>query len=394
MSLVSKEEAIEAALSGVDYLVKNQVTDKGNANCGRYLCQYDYINNEVLEYTTNWPTGLCVECMMIANKLTSDQIYLDSGQRAVEYLASLQYVSPFNEKMRGVMREETPQTMWAHPRDALTAAWAMLDWSQYTGQKEYLERSVLFADWFLDVAMEKGYPYWTVRMDDAPWDPLFFGSFQSGGAFYFFRLFNITGDSKYKDACCRILDHYNKYHLAPDGNIQVPMDMKTLKAVKGDTKYIIEGWEIMHGYNDDFGALANLAGWKLTGDVKYFNAAECFLKRMVSIQRDDGGFGPAEFSVPSAGGSVLLELQAAEAIGYSLATAEQKSNAARYILNLQIPNNGIAQGGFCGVSNQTYKVVQCTNSRTTTYSIMGLMRYTGVTDSFYFFDSEEEKKGS
>lgn len=386
---VTKETAVEAALAGVDYLVRNQITDKNDANCGRYLCQYDYINNKRLAYTTNWTTGVCLECMLIANRLTSNQSYIDSAQLAAEYLASLQIFSPLKENMSGAIREETPQTDWAHPRDALTAAWAMLDFSQYTDNKGYLERSIAFADWFLRVAMKEGYPYWTVRFDSNPWKPELFGSFHSGEAFYFFRLYDITGNTKYRDVACRILDHYNKYHIAPDGKIQVSIDMHTYEPVRSyevEPDCSVKGWEVMHEYNDDFGALANLAAWKFTQDSSYLDSAKSFLKLMLSIQRDDGGFGPVENSVPSAAGAVMMELTAADVLSQSLASDEQLSKVAQYLLSLQIHEEGIAKGGFRGVDNQTYRVAHCSNSRTTSYSIMGLLRYAGMRDPFFFFE--------
>jgi hypothetical protein len=394
MSLIDKKQALNAALNGVEYLVKNQLTDKHDANRGRYLCQYDYINDKVLALTTNWTTGVCIECMLIAHKVTSNQKYLDSGQLAAEYLENLQVLPTFNKKMGGFIREETPQTMWAHPRDAVTAAWAMLDWSQYTGQKKYFERSVIFADWFLDVAMERGYPYWTIRLDEKLWEPWLFGSFQSGAAFYLFRLFNITGEQKYKAAGCQILDFYNKYHLAPNGKIQVAVDMMTLKPVLAcevASNDCPDGWELMHQYNDDFGALANLAAWKLTRNDKYFIAAKCFLGKMLSIQREDGGFGPADYSVSSAAGVILMELMAANILGISFASSEQLSNIVKYILGLQI-HTGFASGGFRGVNNESYKLFHCSNARETSYSIMGLMRYAGATDVFYFLDSKVSDK--
>jgi hypothetical protein len=158
---VDKKQTVEAALKGLDFLVRHQVTDDNDANFGRFVCQYDYIQN----------------------KYTGKEAYLDAAQRAVKYLAALQFFGPDNDRMRGMIREITPQTTWAHPRDALTAAWAMLDWSQHAGQQDYFERSRMFAEWFLNVAMEKGYPYWTVLLDDGNWHPEWCGSFHSGSAF-------------------------------------------------------------------------------------------------------------------------------------------------------------------------------------------------------------------
>ncbi|MBN1900282.1 hypothetical protein JW926_03035 [Candidatus Sumerlaeota bacterium] len=391
MEIVKKEQAIESALMGLDFMARCQITESRDANCGRFVYLFDCVNSKPLVYTTNWTTGVCAEAMLAGHKLTGKETYLNAAEHAVKYLASLQFYDPGNDRMHGVIREITPQTSWAHPRDALTAAWAMLDFSQHAGREEYLHRSLLFAKWFLDVALEKGYPFWTVRLDDEPWFPHWFGSFQSGGAFYFYRLYHVTRDSKYKEALFRILDHYNKYHLENDGKIHVTVDRETLKPVTGyiaDPKYSNQGWEIMHEYNDDFGALANLAAYNLCKDEKYLQAAKCFLQRMLRIQREDGGFGPDEYSVPNAGGTVLLELMAAQKLGYPLASLEQLSRIARYIMNLQFQDaDNPARGAFRGF-NESYVVSDFFNARTGAYSVMGLLRYAGAADPFYFFDGE------
>ncbi|AQQ70021.1 hypothetical protein SMSP2_00358 [Limihaloglobus sulfuriphilus] len=388
-----KQRAVEAAINGLDFLVRHQITNHRSADHGRFVNVYDTLKNEAVSYTTNWTTGVSTEVMLIGHKLTGDQKYLDAAERAVKYIASLQYLAP--GRMRGVIRESTPQTQAAHPRDALTAAWAMLDYSQYASDEKYLEKSLLYADWFINVGLEKGYPYWTVRLDDEPWLPQWFGSFQSGGAFYFFRLFDVTGREEYKQAGLQIMDFYNKYHLSETGDVTIVVDIETRKQLKGHIEapqYSPLGWEVMHEYNDDFGALANLAAYRQTRNQDYLNNAERFLKKMISSQREDGGFGPKDYSVPSAGGSVLLELMAARELGLTVGSSDNLDRALDYILDLQITDpQSPARGAFRGFDHN-YQISGFANTRTATYAIMGLLRYAGAADPFYFFDSENMKE--
>jgi hypothetical protein len=289
-----------------------------------------------------------------------------------------------------VFREVTPQSGMAHVRDSLTAAWALLDYAEHTGDTRARRAAELYANWFVQVGMEKGYPYCTVRFDDQPWEPLWHGSFHSGSAFFMYRMFALTGAEPYHQAMRQILDHYNRRHLDATGHVTVLVDAATDESLDdkaNDHKYSPRGWQIMHRYNDDFGALANLAGWKVDRNDAYRDAAVRFLNKMLREQRTDGGFGPAEYSCPPAGGAVLLELLAAKRLGLDLATDAQLSEAARYLIGMQIRSNGHANdGAFYGYSEPHYTVDRRTaNLRTGAYSILGLLRYAGAVDDFYYF---------
>lgn len=140
--------------------------------------------------------------------------------------------------------------------------------------------------------------------------------------------------------------------------------------------------------NANFGRLANLAAFRISKKEEYLSAAKCFLNRMLLIQRKDGGFGPEEYSVPSAGGSVLIELMAAKRLGFSIASKAQLNKVAQYILDLQINEpDSPAHGAFRGYDSN-YKLGNCSNCRTDVYSIMGLLRYADISDSYYFFDAK------
>ena len=298
------------------------------------------------------------------------------------------------------MCENTPQSMASHPRDGLTAAWAMLDWSQETGDEEAFHRAALFADWFINEAMAGGeaFPRWSAQFTRDDWTPAVCGSFHSGSAVFFYRFHAITGEDKYRRAMRTILDHYNAHHLDADGVITVIIDRETHERLDGTEKaaFAKRGWQIMHQYNDDFGALANLAASTIEDDPAYKTAAERFLRRMLAIQRDDGGFGPPEWSVPSAGGVVLMELLAARAAGLDLAADAAIGRVVDYLLGTQVRRaNDPADGAFLGFSGANEYELSDTlaNARTGAYAILGLLRMAGAKDPYYFFEDSESADG-
>jgi hypothetical protein len=379
---------MEAVESGLDFFVDNQISNNCDANRGRYPFVHDCVENKTLSLTTNWTTGVVLEAMLAGYKHTNKEKYLRSAELAAEYIKSLQRFTPFSpDRNQGVFRETSPQTEWAHPRDALTAAWALLDLFTVNGDEECKLRSISFADWFIEVAMDSCYPRWTVRFDKSPWDPEWFGSFHSGGAFFFHRLYTLFGDERHLKAMRTILDFYNKRHLDANGNITVILDRSTLEPLDGKAnhEFTTPGWEMMHRYNDDFGALANLAAFKNTGGVEYRCAAVTFLSTMLMAQNDDGGFGPENQSVPSAGGSVLIEMLAAKRLGLELPDEIDQAivRASEYILNLRY-GKGESANAFLGF-DEDYKLSdRFTNARTGAYAILALLRMADRDDEFYF----------
>lgn len=385
------DRATDSARAALDFLVRHQYSDptpiEDSADNGRYIFTYDCEGKKTLYLSSNWQTGIAIDAMLSGFLFFEDQKYLKSAKRAVEFLWSMQDFTPWKSETCGVFHEVTHQTPMAHPRDALTAAMALFDYSLISDCEESYKRSMAYADWFMRVAMREGYPYWTVRFDDQPWEPFWSGSFHSGSAFFFYRLFNHTGEEKYLVAMETILSHYNLRHIDENGNITVIVDRKTGMPLDGhaDSKYTNPGWEMMHRYNDDFGALANLAACQITGKEQYANSAVAFLKKMLEIQRDDGGFGPQNASIPSAAGTVLTELLAAEKLGFKLASQQQYEAILNYIFSRQIRSDDDADGGILGMSSHGYDVSgNEANVRTMAYAISGMIKYAGGNDGVYF----------
>ena len=387
------EASKKAALRGLDFFVRNQISNCDSADKGRFPYIYDCDTNQTLTLTTNWTTGVTVSALLAGYKSTGNNDYLEAAKAGCAYLKGLQDFNPRTPRVQGVFHEETPQSPQAHPRDALTAAWALLDCSLITGDQDGINRAIAYGNWFVKTGLEKGYPYWTVRFDDQAWDPGWCGSFHSGSAFFMCRLYTETGEEKFLLAMRQILDFYNQHHMDDDGNITVIIDRETLQTLdgKGDSRFTYPGWEAMHRYNDDFGALANLAAWKTTGEESYLNGATRFFDRMCASQHGNGGFGPEEWSVPSAGGAVVLEMLAAKQLRISCSEYNEAiEKAVPYLLALQKDAPGDpSDGAFFGMTEEYGLSDVQANARTAGYAIMALLRYAGAADDIYFFQRLE-----
>jgi len=387
-----RELAEEAVRRGLDFFVRNQIRDTQSADHGRFPYVYDCETNAPVNLTTNWTTGVVVSALLAGYRHTGDKAYLEAAGRGCEYIKSLQEFAPEHAPLQGVFHEVTPQSDKAHPRDALTAAWALLDYSLIVDDQVGIERAKIYADWFVETGCEKGFPYWTVQFDGNPWYPTWCGSFHSGSAFFMYRLYSITGEEKYLKTMRLILDFYNSNHIDGQGQITVVVDRETQEGISGEdargTAPI--NWQVMHHYNDDFGALANLAAWKVTGEDSYRDSAMAFFGRMCASQYDHGGFGSKTLCVPSAGGAIVIEMLAARELGLQRAEYDVAiERAIPYLLGLQKVSPGNpADGAFFGMTGDYQLSDSIANSRTAAYAIMGLIRYAGSRNEIYFLDGK------
>lgn len=380
-SLVIKAES--ALDLGLDFLVRHQCTDTLLADHGRFPHEYDIAETKIVSYSVNWTTALAVDTLMIAYRFKKVTAYFEAAKKGLEYLKTLQVFPPFHDNY-GMIVEETPQSNMCYPRDALTAALCFLNWYRETGDTEMFARAKLFADWFIRVAMRDNYPHWSVELNSSKIDPAWFGSFHSGSAYFFIQLYAATKEDKYLTAARVILDHYNKYHLNESGHITVIKDRQTFRTLQGEqvSHHVPSHWELMHIYNDDFGALANLAAYAVMRDEVYVESAKTFLKCMIAQQMPNGAFGNKQEHVPSASGVIVMELLAAREIGMNWCRDNTIDSAINFILELQYrkelsPANGIFR--------ESPKGDGVANLRTISYSLMALLRYAGAKDSTYFF---------
>ena len=144
---------------------------------------------------------------------------------------------------------------------------------------------------------------------------------------------------------------------------------------------------MMHVYNDDFGAMANMACWKLTGDESYKQAAERFFDRMVACQNEDGGFGPQGQSVPSGVGAILMQMLLARQLGLKRISDDVLDRAASYLMDIQVRDEGtLSDGAFHGFDDDYQLNRRYANLRAGAYAVMALLRYAGYTDRIYWLD--------
>ncbi len=306
---VSKGEFFKRAKSLADWFVENQVTrahyaDRGRFSNGAIVGKKEYR----LDYSTNWTSGMtCISLLMMYQR-TKEERYLKSAKLAGENIKALQIFDERNKAAFGMIREVTPQSPECHPRDALSAAWALLHLYLNTKDKEYLFRVNLFANWFSKYAMKNNYPAWTAYAEKNK--PCYWqlGSFHGGSPLFFFDLYELTKNKKWLSIGLRICDRWKKLFLKEDGSIRIEIDVKTGKDMTGvgeDRNHL--GWQEMHKYNDDFTAQAQMRAYKLTGEKKYLEVAKKYLDWVLSIQTPKGYFG--ETPVNSAAATLILELK-------------------------------------------------------------------------------------
>lgn len=382
----------QVARAGLDFLVATQCVDEKSADCGRFPWYYDSIQCKCIEMSHNWVTGVVVEALLAGSRFFAEQKYLEAAKRGIGYIKTLQCGTP-------IFRESTPQTPMAHPRDALTAALACLDFGLLAADPDSIARAGRYAEWFVSKATAEGFPYWTVQIDNDNRDPAWLGSFHSGSAFFMARMFRETGEKKYGDAMTAILDFYNTHHLNSDGSISVILDRETRQCINGevDPNLVKPGWITMHCYNDDFGALANLQAWEMTNNTAYREAAERYFEKMFSSQKENGGFGPADRDevVPSAAGAIVIELMAAQKLGICEKEAEEVVQCAvGYLRSIQVQGSSSnADGGFLGVDENYVFDGKTVNTRTSAYAILALLKVLGEESGIYAIAGSGVKKG-
>lgn len=125
-------------------MVRNQITDRMDANRGRGIRSYDAkTGRKVL--TGNWMTGTMLMSLLALWKRTGDERYRHAAVLAGRYIVSLQ-VMDRHDRYFGAIREITPQSIEFAPRDAVSSAWGLVWLAEATGEQLYLDRACMFAD--------------------------------------------------------------------------------------------------------------------------------------------------------------------------------------------------------------------------------------------------------
>lgn len=285
----------DRALMIGDWMLRNQVKNPFDANCGRGIDLYD-ARRDYLYMTANWTSGILCACFCALYRRTGERRWLDAAERAGRYIMSLQVLDPRKKAYFGLFRELTPQSVECAPRDSVSAAWGLVWLYNTTGNREYLERALLFAEWHLSYAMIDGWPKYALYMrDDLP-DFYAQGSFQSGTGLFYHDLFVASGDARYVERGFRpIAVNYRDNFVMADGSLILEREAFTGRAVE------MPPGVHMHAYNDDFGAAMLQTAADFFKDESFRDAARRYALWLVSQQDPDGAFagGAAPSGVPT-----------------------------------------------------------------------------------------------
>jgi len=294
----------------------------------------------------NWNMAFASMGMLSAYKTFDDSRYEEAAISMGHYLKALQIFDPFKKEHYGAIREITPQTPWCYTRDALSAAWSFLELYRYTNEEEYLERAILWAEWFLRKGCdEDGWPYWGHQFEPyvVEKEPQMCndvqGSFQGGSLNFFYHLAEITGDKKWTgDFFVRMANFFIEHIQQPSG-IFLSIENKTKKPPESDPQYGL------HRANDDLGTLGLLCAYRVTGDKRYLAAIQKFLNAVFAVQLEDGRFEDSVACIP-----VILNIlhESAGLVDVPLATTENVERALNALLIRQSDgkSNPLTQGGI------------------------------------------------
>lgn len=359
--------------------MRTQITDEEDANHGRFVSACRLPNHE-MHLTPGWQTGFAIMMLSRFYLSTRDKQYLAAAKRGARYLASLQMLHDKRPKCRGGFREETPQSLWSHPRDAVSAAWGLTALYDATRDKDYLARAEAFGQWHLAIAFKGPWPAATINFEaGGRHDDHQALQCQSGTGAFYAALYRATKKRLYlEQGLKRTADYYAKYFFRPDGSIRIFKDERLMQRLEkewigGD----VRTWSQMHTFNDDFGALTLMEGYNYFGRNEYLDRVEKYADWLVKRQNPNGSFGaPHEIEV----GSATVPLMLMSFITYvdkpAYRTCIEKSLAR--LLRYQV-QTGPHQGAFKGLTYHCHPGLgKWMNFRCTIYALAVLLKASGV----------------
>jgi hypothetical protein len=365
---------IDRAVACGDWMVRNQVTDRHDANRGRSLRSFDLATGEKL-FTGNWMCGTMLSSLLALHKRTQKDEYKWAAELAGRYIISLQ-VMDRQDRHFGAIRELTPQSIEFAPRDATGAAWGLVWLAEATGNPLYSQRACLFADWLIEHGMYAGWPLYAIYMDDRLDNFYSRGSFQSGTGLFFHDLFMLTGDARYIErGLAPIARIYRDEFVNTDGSLVLERDPFTGRVTSpkpGDGKPTQQ-----HAYNDDFGAAMLIAASRFFDDSSYLEKAAAFAHWLADAQDDDGGFVGDD--IPSAvpvSAMIFRDVGALTGDPALLAAADKSMSK---LMAMQYLNTGdpCIDGGFHGIyegKESQQRGRTCVNMRTSAYALIAILK--------------------
>lgn len=384
-SATDRHILLERAIECADWQVRNQVMDRQDANRGRFIRSYDKASGALI-YTGNWQTGAALMGLLSTYRRTSDRRYLDAAEYAGRYLMSLQILDQRDVRFYGAIRELTPQSMELDPRDATTAAWALVWLYNFTGEEEYLRRAMLFADFHMKHCMIEGWPQYSYYMERRFGNFYARGSFQSGTGLFYFDLFMAADDARYIEFGLRpIADNYIKYFVREDGELIQQREIFTWRIEDESQQKDVS--HQMHMFNDDFGAAMLQTASDLFQDERYRIAAHRYAHWLARHQDPDGGFvgGMHPSAVPTA----LMYFHDLGLHYDDKLLLAARDAATRKLLSMQYRNTG--DGKLDGAFKGRYEGPKgfpsggdiCVNNRCTSYALSALIKLEGSTPDIW-----------
>ena len=332
-----------------------------SADLGRFIYEY-FPARRWARGNVVWGQAVGIMGLLGLHQRTGRRQYLDAALRAAEYMKSLQILDPRDPDL-GAMREKTPQEKEILRRDTATGGMGLAALYRHTGDKEYLYRARLLADWYLKTHQ----PWANVPREKRQ-------VFQVGAGLMYYYVYKLTAEKRYLDGLVAICEPLaDDYHVRPWGP-QSRQGPETL--------------DEQLGANDDFASIALLAAYRATGDRKYFDAVERHADWLVSVQAEDGSFPGFSAAVYVAGMTMLelcrvieLEKLATDTVPFYRAV----HRGARFGLSLQErqPYDRMTYGGFWGQTNFGLNKDRI-HHRVTGYSLIFNLRYEGRLDAPYY----------
>lgn len=370
---MTPDSLLDRAVRCGEWIIRNQITDRQDANRGRGIRSYDMHTGERV-LTGNWMCGHIATTLCALWKRTGNDEYLRRAELAGRYIMSLQVMDRHNEYF-GAIRELTPQSIEFAPRDATSAAWGLVWLADATGNQLYLDRARFFGDWLVGRGMYNGWPLYAIYMDTGLDNFYSRGSFQSGAGLFLYDLFMLSGDAKYVEKGLQpIARIYRDDFINDDGSLNLDRDPFTNRVTSPEPGQTTLP---QHAYNDDFGAAMMIAASRLFGDPSYMQKASLFAHWLAKHQDEDGAYegGKIPSAVPVT--EMIFRDYGTLLNDDGLIRAADRTLAA--LLDMQYLETGdpCIDGGFQGV----YEGVEprrwgrtCVNMRASGYALIALLK--------------------
>lgn len=359
------EKYKEVAEMACRWFIRNQNSNENpwgdithSADQGRYIYEY-FPADQSGRGGVVWTQGLGIMAMHSSDISNSEKVFKSkekeaSAINAGQYLNTLQYYNctfeenngGLEESLPGGFKEIIPGGGHSFPRDGATGALGYIALANMTGEQEYIDRAITFANWYKNYGCdENGWPYIDFKFHTRKGSNIFGsedavkGDWQAGGALVYYYLSALTQDRKYiDDYMIPLVDLLVKIY---EDN---PFEGLVNKGPHGVVP-------ISFG-NDDFALVTLLAAYVATGDKKYYDIGKARIMTLLEIQDKETGFFPGNGGTFVSGIAMLTLNQLDEAEGRKpeRSLVEAVNKVAENAIDLQAHdyNNKRIHGGFWG----------------------------------------------